>query len=157
MFSFLKQRKFLVINTFVLILFLGERLVKWRMDKTLAIDEYQPIFNQYFGWQLHHNQQIAGFSAPLLFFYFCILIILFILFLLLLRYYLCRQWQCYLFVLLILLGGISNFADRLIRGYVIDFIRISFLPIFNFADIMILIGAGGWLIYALCRHHSCKR
>ena len=48
---------------------------------------------------------------------------------------------------LILGGGISNFIDRIIRGYVVDYIDISPLldfPIFNLEDVIIVIG---WLIF----------
>ena len=43
---------------------------------------------------------------------------------------------------LIILGGLSNFFDRLYFGYVIDWIRIFILPIsiFNIADVMIIGG-----------------
>lgn len=44
---------------------------------------------------------------------------------------------------LILSGGITNLIDRLIRGYVIDYIDITELfnyPVFNLADICIIIG-----------------
>ena len=43
---------------------------------------------------------------------------------------------------LIILGGLSNFFDRIIYCYVIDWIRIFFLPIsiFNIADLMIISG-----------------
>ena len=43
---------------------------------------------------------------------------------------------------LIILGGLSNFFDRIYFGYVIDWIRIFILPIsiFNIADIMIISG-----------------
>jgi len=43
---------------------------------------------------------------------------------------------------LIILGGLSNFFDRLYFGYVIDWIRIFILPvsIFNIADVMIIAG-----------------
>jgi signal peptidase II len=34
----------------------------------------------------------------------------------------------------------GNFVDRLMRGYVVDFIDIGFWPIFNIADISIVIG-----------------
>lgn len=40
-------------------------------------------------------------------------------------------------------GGIGNLIDRIFRGYVIDYIDFSQMidfPIFNFADIMIVIG-----------------
>ena len=45
---------------------------------------------------------------------------------------------------LVISGGIGNLIDRLIRGYVIDYIDITELfdyPIFNFADILIVVGA----------------
>ena len=48
---------------------------------------------------------------------------------------------------LILGGGISNFIDRIIRGYVVDYIDITPLfkfPVFNLEDIIIVIG---WLVF----------
>ncbi len=48
--------------------------------------------------------------------------------------------------MLVLVGGTSNFLDRLIYGGVVDFIQVSFgkwsFPIFNFADIYIVLGVG---------------
>lgn len=43
---------------------------------------------------------------------------------------------------LVILGGLSNFFDRLYFGYVIDWIRVFILPIsvFNIADLMIIGG-----------------
>jgi len=45
---------------------------------------------------------------------------------------------------LILAGGMSNLIDRLFRGYVVDYIDINQLinfPVFNVADMCIIIGA----------------
>jgi signal peptidase II len=46
--------------------------------------------------------------------------------------------------MLVLVGGTSNFLDRLVYGGVVDFIQLSYgkwsFPIFNFADIYIVIG-----------------
>lgn len=47
------------------------------------------------------------------------------------------------FLSLIMAGGISNCIDRIFRGYIVEFIDFTGLiniPIFNFADIYILIG-----------------
>ena len=41
---------------------------------------------------------------------------------------------------LILSGGISNLIDRVFRGYVIDYIDFKIWPVFNFADICIVVG-----------------
>lgn len=46
---------------------------------------------------------------------------------------------------IILAGLFGNLYDRIFRGYVVDYIRVSIFnynfPIFNFSDIMIVIGA----------------
>jgi len=42
---------------------------------------------------------------------------------------------------LIILGGLSNVYDRLIYGYVIDWLQ-SPISVFNLADVMIVIGLG---------------
>ncbi|MBZ9572277.1 signal peptidase II [Patescibacteria group bacterium] len=58
-----------------------------------------------------------------------------------------RSWQKKDFLLitgfsLIILGGLSNLFDRIYFGYVIDWIKVFFLPIsiFNIADLMIIGG-----------------
>lgn len=49
---------------------------------------------------------------------------------------------------LILGGGIGNLADRIFRGYVIDYLSVSFFPpICNFADYCITVGA---FLFVLC-------
>ena len=46
-------------------------------------------------------------------------------------------------LLLIAAGGVGNLLDRLIYGYVVDFIELQFVtfPIFNLADVAICLGA----------------
>lgn len=41
---------------------------------------------------------------------------------------------------LILAGGIGNIIDRIFRGFVVDFISLKWIGIFNFADSYIVIG-----------------
>ncbi len=45
-------------------------------------------------------------------------------------------------IIMIISGSISNLIDRIIRGYVIDYIKIDIIdfPVFNIADILIVIG-----------------
>ncbi len=42
-------------------------------------------------------------------------------------------------------GAIGNLLDRLLRGYVVDFIHLVHWPIFNVADVLIVAGALLWL------------
>lgn len=54
--------------------------------------------------------------------------------------------------ILISAGGIGNLIDRIFRGYVIDYIDFSQIidfPIFNFADICIVIGTIGIAVYTI--------
>lgn len=46
-------------------------------------------------------------------------------------------------LLLVLSGAIGNVIDRVARGYVVDFLEVTFIkwPVFNFADIYVVLGA----------------
>ena len=43
-------------------------------------------------------------------------------------------------LLLILAGALGNYLDRLLRGYVVDFIHVPHWPVFNVADILVCAG-----------------
>lgn len=50
---------------------------------------------------------------------------------------------------LILAGGIGNLIDRLVQGYVVDFIKVTFMdfPVFNVADCFVVVGSVLLLIF----------
>jgi signal peptidase II len=45
-------------------------------------------------------------------------------------------------LLLITAGAAGNYIDRLLRGYVVDFIHLTHWPVFNVADVYVTAGAG---------------
>ncbi|MFA4937072.1 MAG: signal peptidase II [Patescibacteria group bacterium] len=76
----------------------------------------------------------SWFSIPLI-----ALVLIFIFYLISLAYYK-NNYQLFAATTLIFIGGISNLMDRLLYGYIIDFMHLWFLPIFNLADIYLLVG-----------------
>ncbi len=84
------------------------------------------------------NKNIAwGIKIPaLLFWLFWAVIIFLIIFLL----YKKRFAHANYYVILILAGSVSNIIDRIAFGCVIDFIDLKFWPVFNLADIFIVLG-----------------
>ncbi len=49
--------------------------------------------------------------------------------------------------ILVFTGAIGNILDRLLYGYVIDFFDFQIWPVFNFADIYIVLGVFGLLFF----------
>jgi signal peptidase II len=58
---------------------------------------------------------------------------------------------------LLLGGAISNLIDRLRFGYVVDYIEISSLPVFNLADVAIILGAVLLLVTAFRKEKKYGR
>ncbi len=68
----------------------------------------------------------------------------------------CKAKPAYIAGLMILSGGMGNLVDRILRGYVVDYIEPLFIDfaVFNFADMLVCVGAGFliiWLIYDMVR------
>lgn len=61
---------------------------------------------------------------------------------------------------LMLGGALSNIFDRLLRGHgrsVVDFIDFQFWPVFNFADVGIVVGAFCLVVWSFTRPDSSRR
>ena len=54
-------------------------------------------------------------------------------------------------VMMLFSGAFANAIDRILRGFVVDFIHTTFInfPVFNIADISITVGAGLLILYEI--------
>lgn len=65
------------------------------------------------------------------------------------------SWPVQLGLGLVAGGAAGNLVDRLCLGYVLDFVRILFLPPFNLADLSVLSGA--LVLLGRCVHLGKQR
>ncbi len=55
-------------------------------------------------------------------------------------------------IALVLSGALGNIVDRVVRGYVVDFIHVKGWPVFNVADIAVVVGACMIALAGIYRH-----
>lgn len=63
-----------------------------------------------------------------------------------------HNWISYTASILIVAGGVGNLIDRIMNEghFVTDYIHVSFFPpVFNFADILVTLGAVGMVVYVI--------
>jgi len=114
-----------------IILILIDQLIKNVIRFTTGFDE--EIFNSFGLTVLHFKNTEALSTNPVIQFFVIILLILIFKFLF-------ELYQIPIFVPLIIAGVLSNLFDGIIFSSVIDYIRILKSPIFNLADVYIIIG-----------------
>lgn len=58
---------------------------------------------------------------------------------------------CLVCAVMIISGGLGNLIDRVLKGYVVDFIDLQFMnfAVFNFADILVTVGAFALMFYVI--------
>lgn len=56
---------------------------------------------------------------------------------------------CLTCAVMIISGGLGNLIDRIVKGYVVDFIDVQFadFAVFNFADILVTVGSIALMVY----------
>lgn len=129
----------------------GDQVTKYIVINNLSLNETVPFIPGFMNfWYIHNEGGAWGFLEG----YTWILISLTILIMLICIAMLvkCGPRNKVLFwaVTLVLSGGIGNMYDRIFRGgKVVDFLHFEFIdfPVFNIADIAVVIGAGLLILY----------
>ena len=132
-----------------------DQLVKWVVVRTIGDGVPVPLIDGVLEFHYSENRGIAlgighnqGPWMRWVFVAVTALIMAFILYMLL-----SRRFKAYKLVtvsgILIVAGGVGNLIDRIFRGYVVDFISVTWIgfPIFNIADCCVVIGAVLLLIF----------
>ncbi|NLJ56928.1 MAG: signal peptidase II [Firmicutes bacterium] len=125
----------------VLLIFAGDQLSKFWVVKKFYPGETRSLISGIFHLTYVRNPGAAfGLFAHQTTFF--IIISLLVIFLILLGGYLLKNHNFILrLALSLLLGGsLGNFSDRLRTGYVVDFLDFRFWPVFNIADVALVLG-----------------
>ncbi len=143
------SKKCSLINFLMSVLFLIDRLTKW-LAFQIPEDGFFVFSKSFVGLKLYKNlNSIFYFKIHPAILYFLIFFTLIILFWLLFKNYQKKNIFLIFALNLIIFGAVSNLIDRLIFGYVIDFLSFFDFSIFNFSDIYIVAGVGLIIIQEL--------
>lgn len=139
-----------MIKTSIFFLFLlsldqGSKLY---IENNFLLGESQPVIEGIFHFTYVRNTGVSfGMLADNLFLILILqLIIIFILICLKIKLLPDHFFINFCFVF-VLAGAIGNLIDRFIYGYVIDFFDFQIWPVFNFADIYIVLGVFGLILF----------
>jgi len=144
----MKQKNFLFFGLALFIVML-DQLTKFLITSRLSFAESIPVIKNFFHFTLIKNFGI-GFGLANTPAARWILVITTIVIILGILYYYKKIPQKPLPIIstsLILGGAIGNLIDRILFGFVIDFLDFQFWPAFNIADSAITIGVIGLIIY----------
>ena len=126
-------------------------VTKYVFDATLPYGETKTIIPYLFNFQLSYNDGAAwGMMAGKQVF---LIVLTFVFIAIFVWYYIKEKNKSWLFnfaFAFLMAGCVGNLYDRLVFGYVRDFIQFDFwqsFPIFNFADAILCIGFVLFVIY----------
>lgn len=137
---------FIAVAVLVIVL---DRITKIYIDSTMMLGYSRPLLGRFAELTYIHN---SGAAFSILQGKQTVLIVLTLIVMLGIAVYVSVYGKKLSFaerfsLALIMGGGIGNLICRIRYGYVIDFINIHFIPVFNVADIAITIGC---VIFCLC-------
>jgi signal peptidase II len=141
------KKQYLIIIGIILLLVGFDQLTKYLIVQNLAIGEDVEVIKNFFTITSHRNTGAAWgiLSGNMIFFYLITLLAGALFYYLLKDTNLKTQKLYSAGIILMIAGGVGNFIDRLLFQQVVDFIDIDLFsyttfPIFNVADICLVVG-----------------
>ena len=136
------KKKITILSIITFLIMVIDRVVKILVNRYIPLNKTVNVIKNVFYLTDVHNEG-AAFSIMYGFRY--ILIAISIAFLVLIIYYMYKKKKYNIEFALIIGGLLGNLIDRIVFGYVIDYIGVIifkyYFPIFNIADALIVIGA----------------
>ena len=139
----------------------ADLISKYFISKILFVNKFYEVLN-FFDLVNIHNKGISFGLFDKVFSSFFILLIVGVSIIILFYWYFISDKKIEkLGLIFVLAGALGNFIDRLINGYVIDFISIHYKhyywPAFNIADISITVGIAILIISTYISHKYSLR
>jgi signal peptidase II len=143
----MKKRDFIFFITALLVLVI-DQLTKYFVKANLTLSESVPVINNFFHITLIQNFGISFGMLNVSALRWIFVIITIIIIGLILYYYKQIKKQFPLICAALILGGaLGNLMDRILLGFIVDFIDFRIWPAFNIADMAITIGVIALIIY----------
>lgn len=121
----------------------ADQIVKYFISANMVVGQSIPVLNDIFHITYVHNKGAAfGILAEKLYIFIIItIVILMFIFLVFLKTRKIKSFFVFHLALAVLAGGaLGNLIDRIAKGYVIDYLDFIIWPVFNVADIAVVLG-----------------
>ncbi len=148
----LKKFSMLIWSGIIVLSVLLDQLTKWIAVQTLALHESVPVIDGFFSFSHIRNFGAAWGMLENHRWVFLIITGIAIIVLPIVLYKFRNIHVLFGVALSLIIGGaIGNMIDRVFLGYVVDFLEFTFIdfPVFNVADICVVIGTGLMALYIL--------
>lgn len=135
------RKKSLIVAGFILLI---DQIVKYSIDKKILLGKLKTVIPNFFYVSKVYNDGAAWSMLAGSTIFLTIMTILALAFLLAYQSKFLANWRNMLAFGLVYGGLLGNLLDRIIHGYVIDYLKLNFgsynFPIFNLADVAIVSG-----------------
>lgn len=135
------RKKSLIVAGFILLI---DQIVKYSIDKKILLGKLKTVIPNFFYVSKVYNDGAAWSMLAGSTIFLAIMAILALAFLLVYQSKFLANWRNMLAFGLVYGGLLGNLLDRIIHGYVIDYLKLNFgsynFPIFNLADVVIVSG-----------------